>query len=662
MQTNDVCKFLSAFAQLDVRKPLLLKLAVREVAKRGHELDVTQLAEFLHVFSKFDVTKPTIKLLSVLRNNIASKQWSIEECQKLPLLSTRSTTGKHAPFSYTKGATIAGTNIGEQDRNRGRQLGRSLATVFHSMGRLKYRDEDLLSTLIRPMARNLPLLETTTIATIADSVLLLKYWENEFFVKRLTEEILHRCKELTVEPKALATVLQVLEQSPFFQQFWIDSRTTTSSSSSGSGRQKTLPSCMKRRTPFDGIAIAEDVQKVFLTLLELLPNKLPHQRNQWDPKILARILRAYARFRPEDLLSPSTSSEGQAAEQLTESKNESPPPQVEPLFRHIGDVLALKGPSLDTNTVVTACWSFAQQGISHGVFFYNVPRLFASTFEETDRDMEDGAAQRRAEAAALHGPKKNQPSGACSTAQLISIAHSYSLLGMANTHVFDALTLKLCHYYRIKQNVLSLEKTGPMAAMLADGNNYGGESLPPGSKIKELHKNLEGTSNRDGPETEIKRTNERKKNLLPLRTLLPCLQAYLRVSLNEPAVFREIAEDLVSAKRKKELMRNRLPFCVEVLQVLREVGQLTDSVRERMDITVKEMQEFDKGKKMKKLAGSTNKSKRAFCPTFLSTAKNSPVLQLSPADDIKDGSRDGKKGGADTSESTQRNPMITSLQ
>ncbi len=112
MQTNDVCKFLSSFAQLDVKKPLLLKLAVREVAKRGHELDVTQLAEFLHVFSKFEVTKPTIKLLAVLRNNIASKQWSIEECQKLPLLSTRSTTGKHAPFSYTKGATtIAGGNM-----------------------------------------------------------------------------------------------------------------------------------------------------------------------------------------------------------------------------------------------------------------------------------------------------------------------------------------------------------------------------------------------------------------------------------------------------------------------------------------------------------------------------------------------------------------------
>ncbi len=442
-------------------------------------------------------------------------------------------------------------------------LGRSLATVFHSMGRLKYRDEDLLSTLIRPMARNLPLLETTTIATIADSVLLLKYWENEFFVKRLTEEILHRCKELTAEPKALATVLHVLEQSPFFHQFWVDGARTTSSSSSGGGRQKALvASCMKRRTPFDRIAIANDVQKVFLTFLELLPNKIPHQRNQWDPKILARILRAYARFRPEGLLSPSSSSQGQDAGQLTESKNKSPPPQVEPLFRQIGDILALKGPSLNTNTVVTACWSFAQQGISHGVFFYNVPRLFASTFEETDRDTDDSAAQRRSETAALHGPQKNQASGTCSTAQLISIAHSYSLLGMANTHVFDALTLKLCHYYRIKQNVLSLEKTGPMAAMLADGNN-GSASLPPGSKI---HKS------RGGPETEIKRTNERKKNLLPLRTLLPCLQAYLRVSLNEPAVFREIAEDFVSAKRKKELIRNRLPFCVEVLQVLREVG------------------------------------------------------------------------------------------
>ncbi len=60
-----------------------------------------------------------------------------------------------------------------------------------------------------------------------------------------------------------------------------------------------------------------------------------------------------------------------------------------------------------------------------------------------------------------------------------------------------------------------------------------------------------------------------------------------------------------------------------------------------MDITMKEMQEFDKEKKMKKVAGSTNK--RAFCPTFLSTAKSSPVLQLVPADDIKGGSRDGKK-------------------
>eukprot|EP00392_Amoebophrya_sp_AT5.2_P016306 g16566.t1 len=140
-------------------------------------------------------------------------------------------------------------------------------------------------------------------------------------------------------------------------------------------------------------------------------------------------------------------------------------PQLEPLFRCCGDVLALKGPELTANIAVTACWSFAQQGIPHGVLFFNVPKLVS----RTDYSLPGGATggggapttSPMGTAAAQVAPaaRRRALTKPISLHQLGSLAHSYSLLNMAHVQLFDLLTKRLCAHYRIKRALASAEES-----------------------------------------------------------------------------------------------------------------------------------------------------------------------------------------------------------
>eukprot|EP00392_Amoebophrya_sp_AT5.2_P016307 g16567.t1 len=76
-RTGDLCKLLGAYRSLDHRKPLLLKLAQREVAKRAHELDLAQIAEVLKSFAHFRALN--LHVLQVLRQAIAKQNWAMRD-------------------------------------------------------------------------------------------------------------------------------------------------------------------------------------------------------------------------------------------------------------------------------------------------------------------------------------------------------------------------------------------------------------------------------------------------------------------------------------------------------------------------------------------------------------------------------------------------------
>ena len=248
--------------------------------------------------------------------------------------------------------------------------------------------------------------------------------------------------------------------------------------------------------------IATKIQKLFEYFADLVARRVPHQRKQWPVQSLTMILAVYARR--YDLATPA-----------------------EPLFRQIGDVLALQGPHLYPQALASALHSFAQQGISHGVLFFNAPTL-----------IED------------HG-------NCFSVDQLAKIAHAYALLGMAHTRLFDAVTERLL--------------SGGVRQLIGGGGGVRGEEQASASVFPARRgAGLFASSMRSGifphedEEQETsqneggRRCNEDQQepsfaHRLPaprMASLAELLEAYVRVTLYEPRVFDVLARAVVLRQRE----------------------------------------------------------------------------------------------------------------
>lgn len=334
--TPNLCYFLSAYASLGVQKPLLLKLSGREVARRSHELDSRQLAMCLGAFAKFRFYHPP--LMDVLRQRIAQVNWSL----------------KHTREQFKYGIPIKNPRLQERDRHLNQRIAKDLTLVMTSLTRLGVEDQELFSFLAQQVSRNLVFFEAKALSLVAHAFGKMRL-KNTFLMEVLGDEIFAKRKEFN--PQGIGLVLNAYINTFcwFFSiclglSFCVRSMLRLSSLERNmktnfyspvriqSSRSRISTQWWKNNR-YTRLNIQNDV--LFEYYLQELPQRMPQTRSRWTVQSLCLLLTSYSRR--YNLQTP-----------------------VEPLFKQIGDALALQGPQLYPRALVMATTSFAYQGLFSG--------------------------------------------------------------------------------------------------------------------------------------------------------------------------------------------------------------------------------------------------------------------------------------------------------
>ncbi|CAD7936035.1 unnamed protein product [Amoebophrya sp. A25] len=583
------------------------------------------------------ITTSLLKVLEVLRKQISQQVQLGSSARKDVFASTRTKGGGEA-FNFTNPL------LGQQDRARRSNHARSIVAIVDGLARLRYNDPDLMSVLGQEVCRNLSFLTAPSLVILAEAFSLLHLYENHFLWRVFTDELWDKRKDFGHHN--LARLLVALHKSPFYVEARLayaekaqvgrgnrDDASCTSMQqiTSGGGGGKKMKSQLQdglSPRPPGGLTssgVSANVGALFEHFLETLPQKLPHQRKKWSPYVLAQILRTYsewglgAEHGRVALQGGGNDQDGQGGGELEVARQIFSSGQsqvgandggssasaatggfssssrrdyrIDVLFRHIGDILALRGPNLDAQTLMLACTSFAQQNIPHGVLFQNAPKLL-----------------------------EQRPAYA-SISQTIRIAHAYALLGMAHESLFDTLTAKLAWHYGLdveKDTMIKagsnsaeflkhLEKTAALEMLEEEQEDMEGgkteaededkslkddvetsseETTSPGASVSELSSISEKKKQKSS--TTSRSRGKRKK--LSLQSLFWCLDAYMRVSRSEPKVLKKVATDLA---RRADLYQSA-KLSREALFLVRNVLAPQDypkRLEKRLEVTILELEE-----------------------------------------------------------------------